>query len=94
MENQGFKAVVEVPLELLNKLERSADLIVAMSENAPTSIRQIEEQYLTPKEFMHRAKIGRAKFDEIKGRLHYKQVSPRKMMIPATDLKRWFNGEI
>lgn len=51
-------------------------------------------EHLTVKEFCGKAKIGRNKYEEIKAKIRSVRVSERKILIPATELDRWFAGEI
>ncbi len=48
----------------------------------------------TKKEFRELAKIGANKMEELLPYLNAVQVSPRKILIPHSDLLRWFRGEI
>lgn len=51
-------------------------------------------EHYTPKEFIRKAKIGRNKFEKIKPKLKMVRVSPRKFLIPHSELVRWLNGEL
>ena len=88
-----MKTVVELPQTTFDKIERRLDRIDEIHEKLQELGTVKTPKYYTVKEFMQLAKIGRNKFEEIKNRLNVVRVSPRKIMIPHSDLVKWFSGE-
>ena len=88
------KTVIEIPEETLDLIRAKLAKIDAIHEKL-MELEKIETPtHYTPREFMKLAKIGRNKFEQIKPKLSATQVSSRKILIPHSDLVRWFNGEL
>ena len=85
---------VTVPIEIFEEIKTGLKKIEKLSEVLSHSGPQKNNDHLTVKEFCNRARIGRNKFDEVKDQLRSVRVSQRKILIPATELDRWFSGEI
>jgi DNA-directed RNA polymerase subunit N (RpoN/RPB10) len=88
-----IKQVIEIPQETFNKIEAKLNQIDEIHEILRELGKIETPQHYSVKEFMKLAKIGRNKFEEIKDKLQAVRVSPRKIMIPHSDLVRWFNGD-
>ena len=86
---------VPVPIEIFEKIKSGIETIEQLSDAISqfnTSEKKVN--YLTVREFCSEVRIGRNKYEEIKGQIKSVRVSPRKIMIPTTEIDRWFAGEI
>jgi hypothetical protein len=87
------KTVIEIPAEEFQKMKETGEKILKALENlrvvTPT-------EYLTPKEFCKETKMSLWKFAELRndGKLNVKQVGPRKLYVPRTEVTRYFSGEM
>ncbi len=90
------KTVVEVPLATYDQMEKVIleDVPEMKKALADLGREKSPPKVYTKKEFRDLAKIGANKMEEILPYLNAVRVSPRKILIPHSDLLRWFRGEI
>lgn len=92
MSHQIIKQVVEIPLADFEALKESNRQIVEALQ-AMKSIKRPE--FLSSKEFMEEVKISRWKFQELRDANMLRVVQRgRKLYVPATEVTRYFNGEM
>lgn len=88
-----IKTVVELPQETFDHIEAKLSQIDEIHEILKELGTIKTPEHYTVTEFMKLAKIGRNKFEAIKDKLSSVRVSPRKIMVPHSDLVRWFRGD-
>ncbi|NJN25190.1 MAG: hypothetical protein HC819_04020 [Cyclobacteriaceae bacterium] len=89
-----MKTVIEIPQSTMIMIEKKLQLLDSIYEAIQEFGLVKTQDYYTVNEFIKLAKIGRNKFEAIKCHLNIIRVSPRKQLIPHSELVRWFNGEI
>ncbi len=88
-----IKQVIELPQETFDKIEARLDKVDEIHDILKELGSIKTPEFYTVSEFLKLAKIGRNKYEEIKNKLSAVRVSPRKIMIPHSDLVKWFNGD-
>ncbi|WP_305982376.1 helix-turn-helix domain-containing protein [Roseivirga thermotolerans] len=84
--------IVFTERDLTDLLDNQAEKIIQVLSNSQIGKTHLE--YLTSKEFMAQVKIGRSKFDQLIAENTIKHFRKgRKIMIPASEVKRYFEGE-
>lgn len=84
---------------ILNDKIKKLDLIYERQEEILNVLRNKSllepSEHLTVKEFIARTKMGRSKFERLRaeGKLITKKLG-RIIYVPATEVKRYFNGEL
>lgn len=87
-----IKQVVELDSDFVSRLEKD----ILEIKSSLYRINALERpDYLTPKEFMAKVKIGRTYFDILvaQGILRFKKIG-RKIYIPTSEVDRFFTGEL
>lgn len=88
------KEIVLLPIssELAERLREGMVRLERVEEGMKALGAVVPEEYLTVKEFCRRAGIGRGTFERNKDKLVHRRVSPRKILIPISELHRWLGG--
>jgi len=92
MEQSG-KSLIILPEQEFNEMKQKIDLIPEIYQSLQEAGKIKTQDYYSIKEFMKLAHIARNTFEKIKNQLSIKKVSPRKFLVPHSDLVRWLNGE-
>lgn len=88
-----IKQVTEIPQEIVDRFEEGFNKIDEMYDVLKEQGSIKTPEHYTVKEFMKKGKMSRNKYEQIKDQLDAVRVSPRKIMIPHSDLVRWFRGD-
>ncbi|MEO9968134.1 MAG: hypothetical protein ABJF11_20245 [Reichenbachiella sp.] len=91
--NNQFNQFVMVPQPVFEHLQNAVDKILARIEDS-NPISKNQDEYITAQEFMDRAKICRATFDEKRANNEIKVIKRgRKLYLTADSVKKYIEGK-
>ena len=93
MTTESSTHFIMVPIERFQALEKTQEIILRKIDNLLGSEKD-DPDFLTAKQFMAKTHMCRTTFDELRNSNRINVLKKgRKIFVPATELKRYFEGK-